>query len=87
MGSLEAADGLVLRFAGCYLSVMLASIFVGLTPEANLIWVANGVFLSYLLLRPASDGPLTSVPVTSPSSLGNDCWPSRHRERSVFDLS
>lgn len=49
--------GPLLRVAGCYLSVMLASIFVGLAPEANLIWVANGVFLSYLLLAPRKRWP------------------------------
>jgi len=41
-----------LRLAGCFLSIVLATVFVGLAPEANLIWVANGVVLAYLLLAP-----------------------------------
>jgi diguanylate cyclase (GGDEF)-like protein/PAS domain S-box-containing protein len=44
--------GAVVRLAACFLSVGLASVFVGLAPEANLIWVANGVLLAYLLLAP-----------------------------------
>jgi diguanylate cyclase (GGDEF)-like protein/PAS domain S-box-containing protein len=30
----------------------MATVFVGLAPDINLIWVANGVLLSYLLLTP-----------------------------------
>ncbi len=44
--------GFALRLAGCFFSVALATVFVGLAPEANLIWVANGVMLAYLLLAP-----------------------------------
>ena len=44
--------GLGVRLAACALSVTLATFFVGLAPEANLIWVANGVLLSFLLLSP-----------------------------------
>ena len=46
--------GFVFRLAGCFFSIVLATIFVGLAPEANLIWVANGVMLAYLLLAPRS---------------------------------
>ena len=35
----------------------LATVFVGLAPEANLIWVANGVMLAYLLLAPRNRWP------------------------------
>ena len=38
------------RLAGCFLLVALATVFVGFAPEANLIWVANGVLLAFLLL-------------------------------------
>ena len=43
---------LALRLGGCFLTVAVASVFVGLDVESNLIWVANGVLLSYLLLAP-----------------------------------
>ena len=46
-----------LRVAGCFLSVIVATIFVGLAPEENLIWVANGVLLAYLLLAPRKRWP------------------------------
>src|ERR1017187_791420 len=46
-----------LRLTGCFLSVALATIFVGLAPEANLVWVANGVLLAYLLLAPRRRWP------------------------------
>jgi diguanylate cyclase (GGDEF)-like protein/PAS domain S-box-containing protein len=40
------------RIAGCFLSSLLASYFVGLEIRINVIWVANGLLLSYLLLAP-----------------------------------
>jgi diguanylate cyclase (GGDEF)-like protein/PAS domain S-box-containing protein len=46
-----------MRLAGCAFSVGVATIFVGLAPEANLIWVANGVLLAYLLLAPRKRWP------------------------------
>ena len=49
--------GFALRLAGCFFSVALASVFVGLAPEANFIWVANGVLLTYLLLAPRKRWP------------------------------
>jgi diguanylate cyclase (GGDEF)-like protein/PAS domain S-box-containing protein len=49
--------GFALRLAGCFFSVVLASVFVGLAPEANFIWVANGVLLAYLLLAPRKRWP------------------------------
>ena len=53
----KRSHGLALRFAGCFLSVFLATTFVGLSPEDNLIWVANGVLLAYLLLAPRKRWP------------------------------
>lgn len=41
-----------LRLAACFLLVMMGTIGVGLGTQANLIWVANGLLLSYLLLVP-----------------------------------
>lgn len=49
--------GFPIRLAGCFFSVTLATVFVGLAPEANLIWVANGVLLAYLLLAPRRRWP------------------------------
>lgn len=49
--------GFALRLAGCFFSIGLATVFVGLAPEANFIWVANGVMLAYLLLAPRSRWP------------------------------
>ncbi len=49
--------GFALRLGGCFFSVVLASVFVGLAPEANFIWVANGVLLAYLLLAPRKRWP------------------------------
>jgi integral membrane sensor domain MASE1 len=40
------------RLAGCFFSVTVATIFIGMAPESNLIWVANGLMLAYLLLAP-----------------------------------
>jgi diguanylate cyclase (GGDEF)-like protein/PAS domain S-box-containing protein len=43
------------RLAGCFLAVALATAFVRVVPEANrFLWVANGVWLAYLLLAPRS---------------------------------
>lgn len=44
--------GSLAPIAACFLSSLLASYFVGLTIRINLIWVANGLLLSYLLLAP-----------------------------------
>ncbi|MGA2046178.1 MAG: diguanylate cyclase [Terracidiphilus sp.] len=45
------------RLAACALSVTLATVFIGLAPENNLIWVANGVLLAFLLLAPRRNWP------------------------------
>lgn len=47
-----------LRIAACFVAVMAATIFVGLQVQNNLIWVANGLLLSYLLLAPRRRWPL-----------------------------
>jgi diguanylate cyclase (GGDEF)-like protein/PAS domain S-box-containing protein len=47
----------VRRLAGSFLFVAVATFFVGLAPEANFIWVANGVLLAYLLLAPRRQWP------------------------------
>lgn len=44
--------GYALRLAQCFIFEALATFFVGSAPEDNLIWVANGVLLAYLLLAP-----------------------------------
>ena len=44
--------GLLVRLAGCFFCVLLAMVSVGPAPDANLISLANGVLLSYLLLAP-----------------------------------
>ena len=41
-----------LRLGVCFLSIMAATVFVGFEDAGNLIWVANGILLSYLLLAP-----------------------------------
>jgi diguanylate cyclase (GGDEF)-like protein/PAS domain S-box-containing protein len=50
--------GLPLRVAACFFAVASATMFIGLAPEANLIWVANGLILAYLLLAPRRRWPL-----------------------------
>jgi diguanylate cyclase (GGDEF)-like protein/PAS domain S-box-containing protein len=44
--------GFAFRLAGCALCVSLAAVLAGTIAQANLIWVANGVLLAYLLLVP-----------------------------------
>jgi diguanylate cyclase (GGDEF)-like protein/PAS domain S-box-containing protein len=38
--------------AGCFISVLTATYLVSLRSQSNLIWVANGMLLAYLLLAP-----------------------------------
>lgn len=40
------------RLAVCFVAMAAATIFVGLDVHTNLIWVANGFLLAYLLLAP-----------------------------------
>ena len=49
--------GFPVRVAACFFLVTLATVFIGLAPESNLIWVANGLLLAYLLLAPRRRWP------------------------------
>lgn len=40
------------RIVGCFFSVLAATIFVGHDILGNIIWIANGLLLTYLLLAP-----------------------------------
>jgi diguanylate cyclase (GGDEF)-like protein/PAS domain S-box-containing protein len=44
--------GYAVRLTQCFFFEAFATVFVGFAPEDNLIWVANGVLLAYLLLAP-----------------------------------
>lgn len=48
--------GFAVHLAGCFLTIMLAVLFIGLFDRqgafTSLIWVANGVLLAFLLLAP-----------------------------------
>ena len=44
--------GLTLRLGGCFGAIFAATVAVGLEDSGNLVWVANGLLLSYLLLAP-----------------------------------
>ncbi len=49
---LRRRHGLALRLSGCFGAIFAATVVVGLEDSGNLIWVANGLLLSYLLLAP-----------------------------------
>lgn len=53
--------GFALRLPACFLSIAFATLIVGFIghwkPENNLLWVANGLFLAYLLLAPRRHWP------------------------------
>jgi diguanylate cyclase (GGDEF)-like protein/PAS domain S-box-containing protein len=42
----------VLHFAGCFVGILAATYFVGIEDTSGLVWIANGLLLSYLLLAP-----------------------------------
>lgn len=44
--------GLPLRLSGCFGAIFAATVALGLEDNSNLVWVANGLLLSYLLLAP-----------------------------------
>jgi diguanylate cyclase (GGDEF)-like protein/PAS domain S-box-containing protein len=44
--------GPALRVGGCFGAIFAATVTVGLEDSRNLVWVANGLLLSYLLLSP-----------------------------------
>ncbi|MGB6692028.1 MAG: diguanylate cyclase [Terracidiphilus sp.] len=66
------------RLAACFLLVMMSTIGVGLGTQANLIWVANGLLLSYLLMAPRWRWPAYTVAaflaMLAGSSLVHDPW-------------
>lgn len=42
----------LMRLAGCFCAILLSTLWASLENSGNLIWVANGVFLAYLLVVP-----------------------------------
>jgi len=42
----------LMRLAGCFCTILLSTLWASLENSGNLIWVANGVFLAYLLVVP-----------------------------------
>ncbi|HEX4284146.1 MAG TPA: diguanylate cyclase [Terracidiphilus sp.] len=42
----------ILRLAGCFGAVLVSTLWAGLEDSGDLIWVANGVVLAYLLIVP-----------------------------------
>jgi diguanylate cyclase (GGDEF)-like protein/PAS domain S-box-containing protein len=49
--------GYAIRLAACFVCVTMSTIGVGLGTQANLIWVANGLLLTYLLVTPRRRWP------------------------------
>jgi diguanylate cyclase (GGDEF)-like protein/PAS domain S-box-containing protein len=52
LGLWRRRHAFAIRVAVCFVLVTLSTIGVGLGSQANLIWVANGLLLTYLLLAP-----------------------------------
>ena len=44
--------GHALRLSACFGAIFAVTVAVGLEDNGNLVWVANGLLLSYLLLAP-----------------------------------
>jgi diguanylate cyclase (GGDEF)-like protein/PAS domain S-box-containing protein len=67
-----------IRLAICFFLVTLSTIGVGLGTQANLIWVANGLLLTYLLLAPRRRWPayvaLGFAGMLCGSALVHDPW-------------
>lgn len=67
-----------IQLAACFLLIVLGTLGVGLGTQANLIWVANGLLLSYLLLAPRWRWPayvLTAfAAMVAGSTLVHDPW-------------
>jgi diguanylate cyclase (GGDEF)-like protein/PAS domain S-box-containing protein len=51
-GSFWRRHGSLVRVIGCFLSGLAATFLAGLSGTSNLIWIPNGLLLSYLLLAP-----------------------------------
>jgi diguanylate cyclase (GGDEF)-like protein/PAS domain S-box-containing protein len=77
---------LAVRLAACFLLVMMGTIGVGLGTQANLIWVANGLLISYLLLAPRWRWPayvgVAFLAMMVGSSVVHDPW----RQSLTFSL-
>lgn len=54
MARLRREHGFALRLAACALLVAASTAYGGAVAHGNLIWVANGVLLAYLILTPRS---------------------------------
>jgi diguanylate cyclase (GGDEF)-like protein/PAS domain S-box-containing protein len=67
-----------IRLAACFLVVMMSTIGVGLGSQANLIWVANGLLLSYLLVVPrwrwAAYVAVAFLAMVAGTALVQDTW-------------
>jgi diguanylate cyclase (GGDEF)-like protein/PAS domain S-box-containing protein len=67
-----------IRLAVCFVLVTLSTIGVGLGSQANLIWVANGLLLTYLLLAPRRRWPAYVATgfgaMLAGSALVHDSW-------------
>jgi diguanylate cyclase (GGDEF)-like protein/PAS domain S-box-containing protein len=67
-----------IRLAACFLLVVLGTVGVGLGSQANLIWVPNGLLLTYLLLAPRRRWPAYVVTaftaMVTGSALVHDPW-------------
>jgi diguanylate cyclase (GGDEF)-like protein/PAS domain S-box-containing protein len=66
------------RLVVCFLLIMMSTIGVGLGTQANLIWVANGLLLSYLLVVPRWRWPayitVAFAAMLTGSALVHDPW-------------
>ena len=51
-GRLLRRYGFPLRLSGCFAAIFTATVVVGLEDSGDLVWLANGLLLSYLLLAP-----------------------------------
>jgi diguanylate cyclase (GGDEF)-like protein/PAS domain S-box-containing protein len=67
-----------IRLAACFVLITLGTIGVGLGSQANLIWVANGLLLTYLLLAPRRRWPayvaIGFAAMLAGSALDHDPW-------------
>jgi diguanylate cyclase (GGDEF)-like protein/PAS domain S-box-containing protein len=66
------------RLTSCFLLITLSTLGVGLGTQANLIWMANGLLLSYLLLAPRWRWPaylsIAFMALVTGSTLVGDPW-------------
>ena len=69
--------GFALRLAGCFLATGLAAGFAAIAPAANrVLWMANGVWLAYLLLAPRTRWPgYLAAGAAAQIAVGLFVWP------------